>query len=92
MVSASRLRVEVYRDILRSIHQLRRAAQGTSASRVGQRANVPNDRIKHRLTELAARGLLDAHGSLTEKGYEYLADYTKHVEPFLRKYRLDANE
>jgi len=92
LASVSRWRAEVYRDILRSIHHLRRAAEGTSLSRIGQRANVPNGRVRDRLDELAARGLVDADRFLTDKGYQYLADYKRFVEPFLRKYGLGGKE
>ena len=83
---------EVYYDILTAIHLLQRAGRRTTLSNIGQRASVPNLRLKDHLGELLELGLLDADRSVTKMGYDYCVDYRRSVDPFLRKYGLRRNK
>ncbi len=53
---------------------------------------MPNRRLRVRLGELLALGLVNEDRSVTTKGYDYLADYTKSVESFLRRYGLSGKK
>src|SRR5882672_7246216 len=48
----NRLRLEVYYDILRSIHLLRKAGKRITLYNIGHRAYLPSTRLKARLEEL----------------------------------------
>lgn len=88
-VAGERLTFEVYYDILSALHLIRKAGERSSLSNIGHRARLPNNRLKDRMNELLALGLVDADRSVTERGYNFCMDYRKHVEPFLLRYRLD---
>ena len=79
---------EVYCDILRAIHRIERAGKRVSLYSVGQKSQVPVNRLKNRLSELRMLGLLNNDFSITPAGYGFCEDYTKSVERFLSKYRL----
>ncbi len=91
MVSRERLTIEVYRDILRASHHLRKLGKATLHS-VGYEANLPNKRLKERVTELLAMGLLDSGWAVSQKGYQFCDDYKRNVDPFLRKYGLNDRD
>jgi hypothetical protein len=55
---------------------------------VGQKSQVPANRLKNRLSELKGLGLLESDLSITQQGYGFCEDYAKHIERFLSKYRL----
>jgi RIO-like serine/threonine protein kinase len=81
----------VLRDVLVALHMITRAGEHPALSRVAQRANVSDRRLKERLHELDELGLVDNGWSITQRGYEYMADFKKHIEPVLRKYGLGGH-
>lgn len=88
MLFAGRWRVEVYYDILRGIHRLSKTDRRIALSSIGREARVPNNRIRDRLAELVALGLLTSDFSVTRAGYGFCADYLNQIDRFLRKYGL----
>lgn len=80
---------EIYRDIIRAIHYIMRVGERPTVSRIGLRTSVPNTRLKKHIVELGILGLLDQEMVITQAGYVYLEDCAKHLDPFLRKYRLN---
>lgn len=90
--SRNRPTTELLYDILTAIHLIWRGEERLVLSNIGHRANVPNGRLKARLAQLGAMGLIDTRLELTKRGYEYCADYKKQVEPFLRKYGLRGKD
>lgn len=79
---------EVYRDILRGIESIHSAGKTITLSAIGRRAMLPNNRLRDRLAELRALGLVDANLSVTRAGSDYCIDYSEIVDRFLRKYGL----
>jgi hypothetical protein len=79
---------EVYYDILCGIHRLHKKGQKITMSRIGHEALVPNNRLKNRLVELRALGLVDEKFSVTRVGYSFCNDYLTHIDQVLRKYGL----
>jgi DNA-binding Lrp family transcriptional regulator len=57
-------------------------------SKIAHRARLPNNRLKDRMSELIGLGLIDVDFSVTNRGYEFLIDFKKQMEPFLRKYEM----
>jgi hypothetical protein len=86
-----RVPTELFHDILLAIHQVRKSGERPTLSRIGRNALVSNNRLRERLAELVALGLVDGTLTITRRGYDYLIDYQKHVEPFLSKYGLDRH-
>ena len=81
-----RLTHEVYRDILRAIHALRRLGESPTLSKIGYRASVPNNRLRKRLEELGSMGFIDKGMVITQAGYGYVEDCARYLDPFLQKY------
>ena len=67
-------------------------ARGRVSRESANGRTVPNRRLRVRLGELLALGLVNEDRSVTTKGYDYLADYTKSVESFLRRYGLSGKK
>ena len=91
MTLGDRQKTEVFRDVLVALHMIRKAGERPALSKVGQRANVSDRRLKERLRELDDLGLVDGGWTVTQRGYEYIADFKKHIEPLLQKYGLGGH-
>jgi len=80
--------MKIYCDILSAV-QNKTSNGEITLTRVQQKANVPYDRLKTYISELAALGLIQSGSSprLTEKGVRYLAEYEK-VLDFMKRMGL----
>jgi predicted transcriptional regulator len=85
---ARRDKMKIYYDVLSAIQSETRDGE-IVLTRVQQRTNVPFDRLKTYISELAALGLIQSERSpqLTEKGDQYLAEYEK-VLDFMKRMGL----
>jgi predicted transcriptional regulator len=85
---ARRDRMKIYCDILSAVQSETDKGE-IVLTHVQQRTNVPFDRLKTYMSELAALGLIDSRSSpkLTEKGKQYLTEYEK-VLDFMKRMGL----
>ena len=89
---ARRDKMKIYCDILSAV-QNGTSNGGVTLTHVQQKANVPFDRLKTYMSELAALGLMQSEPPprLTEKGMQYLAEYEK-VLDFMKRMGLEYRE
>jgi predicted transcriptional regulator len=82
-------KLKIYGDLLTALHNEARSGK-VVLTRVQVQINVPFDRLKTYLSELAALGLIESEASprLTDKGIEYLREYRKVLE-FIRRMGIE---
>ena len=83
-----RLRVQIYVDVLRSIHARRSQGQAFCRYPIERDSRLTYPRLEACLRELREAGLIDASGEITDRGYAFLSDVTAKVAPVLEKYGL----
>jgi predicted transcriptional regulator len=92
---ARRDRIKIYADILSVLSTAETEAEGgdLAITHVQLRTNVPFDRLKKYLSELADLGLVQnsTFPKLTEKGKQFLVEYEK-VREFMKRMGLAYQE
>jgi predicted transcriptional regulator len=92
---ARRDRIKIYADILQVLFGEEAEGEGGEMhiTHIQLRTNVPFDRLKKYLSELADLGLIQDGSSpkLTEKGQQFLVEYEKVLE-FMKRMGLGYRE
>ncbi len=86
--SGRRLKVEIYLDLLRSIHSTRKSDLPVTPYRLERLARLPYARLRAFLVELEGAGLIDHDLRITVRGYTFLQDMSSKVVPVMKRYGL----
>ncbi len=88
MAATRRMRIQIYVDVLRSIHATRRNGDLFTLYRIERLSGLTYNRLKKFLGELSRAGLLDESSHITDKGYAFLEEVSNKVAPVLHRYGL----
>jgi predicted transcriptional regulator len=81
-----RLRIQVYFDVLRSLHAFSKRGSHVALWRIERASGVTHMRLKQIIQELTDFGMLTNGAEITARGYTFLEDINRRVAPVLLKY------
>lgn len=83
-----RQKFQIYLDVLRTLHSVVKLGERVTLYRLERGAGLTHNRLKLVLDELRVSGLITRDLRVTERGYAFMADLSRHVIPILEKYGL----
>ncbi len=87
-MSARRLRLQIYTEVLQTIHSARQSGQTLNLYRIERTVGLTHVKVTEFLGDLHSLGLLDGGLTITDRGYRFLSDMSGRVLPLLRDYGL----
>ena len=79
------MRIQVYVDVLRSIHSIKRSGEPIRLYHIERLSGLTYPRLKKAIVDLEQAGFLEASLDITGRGYAFLEEITAKVAPVMAK-------